>query len=510
MKRSIDILLILAILAITAIYCSFLFGGYERVGDGNDYAGLARSIVEGKGFQLGHVYPLGLVFNQEIPQPNNIWAPGYPVYLAFWFMLLGPSDIASITASICAIWLFVMASYFLGRAIGGLWMARMAASLAGLSQLVLSTAIEGTPEILGAAILTAAILCLFGQRAKWKIVASGLLFGVTVLIRYQVAIVAIPLIWLYFSEDKKVIWLWLAIVLAAISPWLIRNFISLGNPFFTLQSYGEFSKSMGRFSDYYYTYRSFFPMSLSYVVTHFPLDFAKKFLGGLIFLSASFPLRFNFLGLAPFFLAVMKSKQVEPGERRVILFAAISAVFIIILSSIDGHHDRHLLPIQGFLIVSMLIGFKYFIVEIGALKYKIGVVLMGALLFLPARAPFLEMRLELVANMARASKPGYEILGQLVEPNAVVVSDASDAVWWYAERNSIWIPAVYGDLRLLITNGRCDYVYLIDVTEFYNSLTKDQFNDFVELVEPVDPFLGPGELYRVRANDGIPDSFASR
>ena len=510
MKRSVDLILLLLVFAASALYCSILFGGYEGVGDGNDYAGLARSIAAGKGFLLGHVYPLGLVFNPDIPQPNNIWAPGYPVYLSLWFMLFGASDNVALSASVFAVWLFVVACYFLGLAIGGRWMARMAAALAGLSQIVLYTTIEGTPEILAAATLTFSVLCLFELPKAWKTILSGILFGATVLIRYQIIVVAIPLIWIFFHDSRRLLWLWLAAVILAISPWLVRNMIVLGNPFFTLQSYGEFAKGMGRFGDYYYAYRSFIPMSLWYVITHFPFDLAKKFAGGLIFFASAFPLRLNFLGLVPLFLALMKVWQVELKERKIILFAFYSAVLIIVISSLDGHHDRHLIPIQGFLIASMLIGFKYFITELGVIKYKVAVVLLGAVLFLPARAPFLEMRLDLIADMARAAKPGYAVLAEHVEPEAIVVSDASDAVWWYAERNSIWIPAAYEDLGLLVANRRCGYIFLADHSSFLNSLSDEQLNDFAGLVEPVDSFLGPGMLYRVISSGGVPDSFAMR
>jgi 4-amino-4-deoxy-L-arabinose transferase-like glycosyltransferase len=510
MNRVLDIILVLVVCAIAALYCGLFFGGYEGIGDGNDYAGLARNIVTGKGFLLGHVYPLGLVFNPDVPQPNNIWAPGYPVYLAIWFFLFGISDGAALAASVFAVWLFVIACYLLGRAFGGTWMARMAAALAGLSQVILYTAIEGTPEILAAATLAFSVLLLIGKPRIWNIIISGILFGVTILIRYQVVIVAFPLIWVFFHHDRKLIWPWLGAVVFALAPWLIRNMIVLGNPIFTLQSYGEFAKGMGRFDDYYYAYRSFTPMPLWYVLTNFPLDLARKFLGGLIFFASAFPMKLNFLGLVPLFFALMKVWQVELRERRIILFAFYSTILLILISSLDGHHDRHLLPIQGFLIVTMLIGFKYLITELGAIKYRIAVVLLGAILFLPARTPFLEMRLDIIANLARAVKPGYAILAQRVEPDAVVVSDVSDAVWWYGERNSIWIPATYGDLRFLITNETCDYIFLIDQAGFLNSLSDEQLSDFAGLVEPVDPFLGPGTLYRVASDGGVPDSYALR
>jgi hypothetical protein len=509
-KKTADILALLAIFACTAIYCAIFFGGYEAIGDGNDYAALARSIIRGEGFLLGHIYPLGLVFDPTVPQPNNIWAPGYPVYLAIWFSLLGADDSVALAASIFAVWLLVAGGYILGRLLGGRFMALMTAALLGLSQIVLYSAIEGTPEILAGAMMTFSILLIINHPSKLKILISGGLFGIAVLTRYQLAFVAVPFALIFFNRALGRKGIWALSALIVILPWLIRNWLVLGNPFFTLQAYGEFTKGMGRFKDYYFTYRSFIPMSLLSTLTHFPLDMAKKVVGGLVFFAGAFPLRFNFLGLVPYFYSIMKVRQVLSVERKAILFSVSSAILIALLSSIDGHHDRHLLPLQALLIISMLVGLRYLLQEMSLTKYRIAVIISGALLFLPARAPFLEMRLHGIAENSRANQPGYAMLGKFTEPDDVIVSDASDAVWWYGERNSIWIPAAYDDLRLLISQGPCDFIYLVDNSSFINSLGDTQLADFVGSVEAVESFLGPGELYKVIADRNIPDSYALR
>jgi hypothetical protein len=324
------------------------------------------------------------------------------------------------------------------------------------------------------------------------------------------AIVAIPLALIFFHRRGTALAAWALAALAATLPWLIRNWIVLGNPLFTLQTYGEFAKGMGRFNDYYYVYRSFVPMPLWYVATHLPFDLGKKFVGGLIFFAGAFPLRLNFLGVVPFIFGILRIGQVRPVERRMILFAFVAAASVIAISSLDGHHDRHLLPLQACIAVAMLIGFKCLLDEIGAARYKVLVIALGALLFLPSRAPFIEMRLNLLAERYRTDKIGYAIMGNHVEPEAVVVSDASDAIWWYGERNSIWIPATFEDLKLLLSLGRCDYVHLLDVSAFFNALSEEEAGVFAGLVQPVDEFPGPGELFRVLKEERIPDSYAIR
>ncbi len=249
MKTIIHVIILIVLFAFTAIYCSYYFGGYEGSGDGNDYAALARNIVSGRGFSLGHVYPLGLTFNAQIPQPNNMWAPGYPLYLSLWFSVIGIGDKAALYASIVALWLMILSGYLLGRRIGGDMIAILSAMLIGLSQVVLYAAVEGTPEILTGALIAFSVYFLLSPQKSVNLILSGFLLGLAFLTRYQIAIIGIPIAIMFMDNYRRNLFIWIAVILITISPWLIRNWIVLGNPLFTLQSYGEFAKGMRRFGD---------------------------------------------------------------------------------------------------------------------------------------------------------------------------------------------------------------------------------------------------------------------
>ncbi len=497
MKAITIILLILLLFAASGFYCYHFFGGYEGIGDGNDYAGLARSIVRGEGFSLGHIYPLGLAFNDKIPQPDNMWAPGYPVYLAIWFRLLGISDRAANFASIFALWLLILATYFLASRIIGRDLALMCAALVALSQIILYAAVEGTPEILTGALLAFSIFAILKKQNAPRLIISGLLFAMAALTRYQIAIIAIPLVIIFLENKRVALPLWAVVVVIGVAPWLLRNLLVLGNPLFTLQSYGEFTKGMGRFDDFYFTYRSFTPVSFWYALGHFPFDLARKFVGGLIFFGGAFPLRFNFLGIVPFFFALLKYDKMDGLQKKVVLFAFISAVLVIILSSLDGHHDRHLVPLQPFFVVSTLIGFVLLAKDFGIFKYRLLAIILGLLLFLPARFPFQELTLDGIASRNRASLSDYSNLAEIVKPGEVVISDASDAVWWYADRPSIWIPVHYSDTQILIARKDCRYIYLARPAEFINSLSDNDILGFSNSAEQVNEFDGTGRLFRI-------------
>ena len=496
MKRTFVIIALLLLL--TAIYCFYFFGGYEGIGDGNDYAGLARSINRGQGFSLGHLYPLSLAFDPNIPQPNNMWAPGYPLYLAIWFSIFGANDNAAVLASIFALWLLIISGYLLGCKVLDKRLGLIIAVLIGLSQIVLYAAVEGTPEILTGAILGLSILVILDKQNLTRVIISGLIFALAILTRYQISIVGIPLAILFIENKKRFLPIWIVAVLFGISPWLLRNALVLGSPYFTLQSYGEYTKGMGRFDDFYSTYRSFTPMSLLYAVSHFPFDLAKKFVGGLIFLGGAFPLRFNFLGIIPFFFGLIKIDKLEGVQKKIVLFAFISSVLIIILSALDGHHDRHFVPLQAFYAVSILITFILMAKEFRFFECKALLVVAGILLFLPARFPFQEFRLSSIAAENRSNIPAYLKIAEVVKPGEVIISDASDAIWWYADRPSIWIPVHYDDLKILLARDDCRYIFLSRPTDFIKKLSNDEIADFVYSTELVLDMLEHGNLFRLK------------
>ena len=502
MKPVFQIMIIMGVFAVSAFYCLHYFAGYEGLGDGNDYAALARNIANGNGLTVNHIYPLALNFNSTIPQPDNIWAPGYPIYLTFWFTIFGANDKASIWAAIVAVWILMAAAYLIARKIGGIEMGLLAAALVGLSHFVLRIAIEGTPEILTASLLTFSIYILLWPQNLRRVVFSGAIFGLAVLTRYQITFLAVPLVILFIEDKKRFLVTWIIVMFLTVTPWLIRNLLVLGNPFFTLQTYGEFTKGMGRFDDYYLTYRSFIPMTFWYALAHFPLSVAKKFIAGLFYFAKSFPSFFNFLGVVPFFYLFLKSGEIKGIERKIFLFSLWGICLIVIPTSFAGAHDRHLLPLLVFLIVAMLIGFRFLVRDFGINRDRLALIVATAILFLPAKAPIQEKELAGIANESRASMPAYSEIKRLVDSSEIVVSDVSDAIWWYSERNSIWIPVHFDDLKKLIETHQINFLYLDNPKKYLGKFTKSDSIQFAIMTERVPEFSGRGVLYIIK-RDGI-------
>ena len=497
------IILMAMIFAVSGLYCVLFFEGYLGLSDGNDYAGLARSVVRGEGFQLGHLYPLAFAFNDNIPQPNNMWAPGYPVFLAAWFIILGISDSAVLIATIFSIWLLILAVYLLaGRLVGEKW-ALFAAALTGLSQTMLATALEGSPEPLTAALLVLSVYTMLSQNKRMAIIFSGLFFGLAVLTRYQLIVLALP--FLFFLSDRKLksLVLWLGMLFLVLALWLVRNYIVFGNPLFTLQAYGEFTKGMGHLNYYYYTYRSFTPMSFSYALSHFPFYVFKKFAAGILFFSWWTVVVLNFFGTVPFVMALMRIRHFENVQKRFLWFGFTSLFLLIAISSLDGIHLRHLVNIQGILIVMLAMGFVQLVQPDGLFKKRYLQIAAMVLLLLPLRFPYLEIGLMNNVHRIERDKEVYEIIKEQIEEGAVIVSDASDAVWWYTDRYSIWIPVLYEDLKTLLENHKADYIYLEKKSEYLGKLDDSDLVDFFNTTSIVTDISPDRGLFRVEKAGGV-------
>lgn len=490
-------LILLLILLLSMAYCIYFFNGYLGLHDGNDYAGLARNIVRGEGFSLGHLYPLAYTFSQDMPQPNNLWAPAYPVYLAIWFNMFGANDTTILPATIFAIWLLILAVYLVARKLVGADWAVFAAALIGLNQSVLSTALEGSPEILTGALLLFAVLPLINKAGIFKIIISAVVFGLAVLARYQIIILALPILLFLFERNIRLKAIWVGMVALILSPWLIRNFILFGNPFFTLQAYGEFTKGMGHLKYYYYTYRSFTQMSLWYAVSNFPFYMLKKFVAGITFFLWWTMVVLNFFGIVPLIFAAMKNKMAGYSQSRFIKFALASLILVVMVSSFNGIHLRHLVNVQGLLAISIVIGLLLLKNQIKLFQKHWALAAILFLLIIPARMPFLEMELIANARTVEANKKVYERLSEISGPGDVIVSDASDAVWWYSDRFSIWIPVVYDDLKSLMKIQRIDYIYLEKTSDFLSRLEDEELVDFFTIASIVDGSELGWSIYKV-------------
>ena len=129
--------------------------------------------------------------------------------------------------------------------------------------------------------------------------------------------------------------------------------------------------------------------------------------------------------------------------------------------------------------------------------YPAGRLLAIILLLLPLRFPYLEMELKVYTDRIEKNKDVYQIITEKTEQEAVIVSDASDAVWWYCDRPSIWVPVLYSDFKTLLEIQKVDYIYFENSSEYLGRLENDELVDFLTISSIVDGTPFGWSLYRI-------------
>ena len=354
-----SIVLIIIIAAVVSAYCFILFGGYPGASDACDYGGLARNLVNGKGFVINHVYPLSLVFLPLIPQPDCLWAPGFPIALALAFSIFGISDNVMLGANIFLFLILIIAGYYLALRYTDPKTALVFLVFMGFSQNSYFTILFGSPEILTALFLTLSIL--FWHNNTNRLIVSAIFFSLAVLTRYQV-IILLPVFLVFSGRAYKKLGIFALIVLAVNSVWLLRNLLVFGDPLFSLQRYGEFTKGMGLGDEYYYTYKSLEPAGIFTVLMNYPLLLLRKLIVGVPTFLSKLPLHLNSFG---FFLVIWAFVFLRHDNQlgKILKFLVYGLSIYIFVCLFDGHHHRHLYIFDPLLIIAASAGFFDFLIS---------------------------------------------------------------------------------------------------------------------------------------------------
>jgi len=217
--------------------------------DAFDYAQIARELHAGNGFTTRQaIYLLHLEFLErsgglEGPWPNLHRFPLPPIAIASSFALFGVGTTAvsaygvafhALTAGLIFAW---------GRQVGGLAVACASWLLVTGNAALLQTSPSGLAEPPEVFFFTLALYLLWrfrGQPGRAGIAAAGAALGLAALARTN-ALFAAPVLVACLLVGNPDRWrqagLWLAGVGCALAPWLVRNAIVTGDPFFSLHSY---------------------------------------------------------------------------------------------------------------------------------------------------------------------------------------------------------------------------------------------------------------------------------
>ena len=238
------LMLVLELTVAGVIFAKFGFDFYQG-GDSPGYMLLAKNLVEHGVFSLSDASPY---------VPSNIRTPGYPLLLTLIYLIFHSFIPAIFFGALISAFAAPLI-YLIAREIfAPLDKAPEGRSLTGQAERIafsagILTAIEPLGLFLGVSILTEgiftpvlllAVYC-FMKYLKYdnpkNLWISGFLFGTATLIRpitfyfwpLAVMLIIYKTKYLEWSKVLKTSFLFVAIFFAVLSPWLIRNKISVGN-----------------------------------------------------------------------------------------------------------------------------------------------------------------------------------------------------------------------------------------------------------------------------------------
>ncbi len=214
--------------------------------DSLDYASMARNISLGRGFTSRYLTPLGLA-HAGAPYPNLWRAPLWPLFLAGCFKVFGATDTVAAGAGAFFYFAAIPPLFLLSRDLAkSRAVAFFTCLLCIFSPQALFYSISGMTEPISLFMMILWVyLLLQAPEKNWGyLLLCGAAGGLFYLTRYN-ALIFLPLsclnLWWSLGKDKKKkalrLLLYLSGWLLVVSPWLWRNYLLAGNPFFSLQSY---------------------------------------------------------------------------------------------------------------------------------------------------------------------------------------------------------------------------------------------------------------------------------
>jgi hypothetical protein len=208
-------------------------------GDALLYGELARNLAAGAGFVSAFVYPVSLAYPplQTLPQPHVLYHPAYPAVLTGVFRLAGAHDTVIVVTNTVLAWVLLLVVFLLARRLFDPRFACVATVAIDLETTVASNVRNGGTEVLAMVLVTAAAAVLASSPGGWGGALAGLLLGAAYLTRPNLGLL-LPLAAgaLWRMGARAAIAPLAGGAALVITPWIVRGWLVMGQPFFSLYS----------------------------------------------------------------------------------------------------------------------------------------------------------------------------------------------------------------------------------------------------------------------------------
>ncbi len=464
--RDLAILLLIGapLVALGGLAC--YHGAFGSTQDAIDYAQIARNLLEGRGFTSDIALPISLAFpfGRTLPQPILYRPPLPSIALVPFLAAFGSRDAALLAATFMFTLLAGIATYFLGRRVGGANRGR-ALGLAAAAIVLLNT---GLGEEIGNAtaepLATLLVALLFLSAVSGRAFLAGLLFGAILTAKLHIAVILPVLFIPPFLRGIR--WRANAVrfaigALLAFSPWLVRNVIVTGKPVFDLHAFTETQRAnwSGPGSSYA-AHRRTEATSSGSVLVERP-DRLLRYASSLLWSTARHLPRYVGPGIV---VLLVFSFFVRPGPaagRDAHLIAHLAFGMMALGLAPIALTPRYLIVLLPLAAVSGANALLEWLERRprGAVRVAIAVVLIALVAAPPAA------RLRGAAdglargNLGRFWPPATENLRSRTSTDDTIVSDDL-SIAWYGRRRVVWVPWDAAGLRTLDEAIPIDAVYL--------------------------------------------------
>lgn len=445
------------------------FGGLAHP-DAMDASQIARHIMDGHGFVTSYIRPLALHFVSGPTPPDISQPPLFPLLLALSFIFSSPSDTLVTLMSGVLFLAPIPLIYVIGRRLFGVTSAVVATFCYVINVQILKYAISGHPVMLAPLLLTAALYTALrytdpsseaSSDGKWKDVRKGLwlgvLLGASYLSWYGLVPAIAVLAWFGAVGSQRPALRSLGLVIGVLiicTPWLVRNYVVAGDPFFSLGRY-----ELAMFTDPYpgrTLYRDIAadpPALTSFVVANASalvgrsVTNAGQYLDGAALLTGPLVLAMLFGSL------FIPHKDPRAHRLTKMVFATLAATTFFILLGLNRDVLIAFVPAITVLAVGKLVELA------STLSMHRRQAALAAFVFV--------MAIPVAASISTGSKPFYPAVESARELSGdhlsgqVVVSDVPWAVAWYSGRTCVWLPSSERDIGTVETRiGPSNLIYL--------------------------------------------------
>jgi hypothetical protein len=208
-----------------------------------DYLQLGRQLRTGHGFTSLFTYPLFLPYShaaagQAFPL---LWRPPlYPMMLGLASIFTHDSSATPLLLQVVFYLVTILATYLLALEFTGRRWALLSGLVVALHPALIGLAEPGLATTPYAALLALSMRLALRADTRRRAVVTGLAFGLLTLLRGEALILFPAVVWLLWAGERgdreRRIWLFLAAAFAATLPWILRNWIVTGRPFFGTSS----------------------------------------------------------------------------------------------------------------------------------------------------------------------------------------------------------------------------------------------------------------------------------